>query len=63
MLASDTVDGPLSAALYSLSMRIGKFGKQFTAPELRNTLEGVGFADVVLENTSHYFSLLSGRKP
>jgi hypothetical protein len=44
-------------------MRIGTLGKQFTAPELRSALEGVGFADVSVKNTTHYFSLLSARKP
>jgi hypothetical protein len=30
---------------------------------LRQALEGVGFADVGVQNTSHYFSLLWARKP
>lgn len=63
MLLADTADGPLAPALYSLSMRIGTLGKQFTTPELRGALEGVGFADVTVRNTTQYFSLLSARKP
>jgi acetylserotonin N-methyltransferase len=63
MLLSDAADGPLAPALYSLSMRIGTLGKQFTAPELRVALEQVGFTDVTVQNTTQYFSLLSGRKP
>jgi 3-hydroxy-5-methyl-1-naphthoate 3-O-methyltransferase len=63
MLLSDTADGPLAAALYSLSMRIGTLGKQFTVPELRGALEAVGFTDVAVENTTLYFSLVSARKP
>jgi 3-hydroxy-5-methyl-1-naphthoate 3-O-methyltransferase len=62
MLLSDTADGPLAPALYSLAMRIGTLGKQFTAPELREALEAIGFADVVVQNTTHYFSLVSARK-
>jgi acetylserotonin N-methyltransferase len=63
MLLSDGADGPQAAALYSLSMRIGTLGKQFSVPELREALESVGFADVTVRNTTHYFSLLSATKP
>jgi hypothetical protein len=63
MLLSDGADGPQAAALYSLSMRIGTLGKQFTVPELREALGSVGFANVTLRNTTHYFSLLSATKP
>jgi acetylserotonin N-methyltransferase len=63
MLLADTADGPLASALYSLAMRIGTLGKQFTTPELRAALEGVGFTDVTVRNTTQYFSLLSARKP
>jgi acetylserotonin N-methyltransferase len=63
MLLADNADGPLAPALYSLSMRIGTLGKQFTVPELRGALEGVGFTEVTVRNTTHYFSLLSARKP
>jgi hypothetical protein len=62
MLLSDTADGPMAPALYSLSMRIGTLGKQFTAPELRRALERVGFTDVTVQNTTQYFSLLSACK-
>jgi cyclopropane fatty-acyl-phospholipid synthase-like methyltransferase len=63
MLLSDLADGPIAPALYSLSMRIGTLGKQFTVPELRQALERVGFTHVTVQNTTHYFSLLSARKP
>jgi hypothetical protein len=63
MLLSDGADGPPAAALYSLSMRIGTLGKQFSVPELREALESVGFANVTVRNTTHYFSLLSATKP
>jgi hypothetical protein len=62
MLLSDGGDGPFSPALYSLSMRIGTLGKQFTAPELRQSLEGAGFGDVEVQNTFGDFSLMSARK-
>ncbi len=63
MLLEDGANGPLASALYSLSMRIGTLGKQFTFPELRVALESIGFADVSVANTTHYFSLVSARKP
>jgi acetylserotonin N-methyltransferase len=63
MLLEDGANGPLASALYSLSMRIGTQGKQFSLPELRTALEGVGFTDVDVANTTHYFSLVSARKP
>jgi hypothetical protein len=62
MLLSDVADGPAPSALYSLAMRIGTLGKQFTARELRDALEGVGFTNVTVRNTTHYFSLLSATK-
>ena len=63
MLLEDGGNGPLASALYSLSMRIGTLGKQFSAPELREALESVGFTDVSVANTTHYFSLVSATKP
>ena len=63
MLLEDGANGPLAPALYGLSMRIGTLGKQFTVPELRGVLESLGFTDVAVQNTTHYFSLVSARKP
>jgi acetylserotonin N-methyltransferase len=63
MLLEDGGNGPLASALYSLSMRIGTLGKQFSVPELREALESIGFADVAVTNTTHYFSLVSAQKP
>jgi acetylserotonin N-methyltransferase len=63
MLLEDGANGPLAPALYSLSMRIGTLGKQFSAPELRGALESIGFVGVSVHNTTHYFSLVSARKP
>jgi hypothetical protein len=63
LLLSDAADGPLASALFSLNMRMGTAGKQFTAPELRRALEAVGFQNVSVQNTHGYFSLISARKP
>ena len=63
MLVSDAADGPYGPAMFSLGMRIGTLGKQFSAPELRQALESVGFVDAVVHNTHGYFSLMSARKP
>jgi acetylserotonin N-methyltransferase len=63
MLLGDAADGPLAPALYSLSMRIGTQGKQFTAPELRTALESAGFGRVAVHNTYGDFSVVSGEKP
>ena len=62
MLLNDAGDGPPGPALFSVNMRIGTAGKQFTAPELRAALEQAGFTDVSVQNTYGYFSLMSGRK-
>jgi acetylserotonin N-methyltransferase len=63
MLLEDGANGPLASTLYSLSMRIGTLGKQFSLPELRVALESRGFVDVSVANTTHYFSLVSAHKP
>jgi acetylserotonin N-methyltransferase len=63
MLLEDSGNGPMAAALFSLSMRIGTLGKQFTVTELRESLESLGFGNVTVSNTTQYFSLLSARKP
>lgn len=62
MLLADTGDGPFAPALYSLTMRIGTLGKQFTAPEMRQALESAGFEEVRVRNTFGDFSLMSARK-
>jgi len=63
MLMNDSGDGPFGPALFGLGMRIGTRGKQFTAPELRRDLEAAGFADVFVQNTFGYFSVVIGSKP
>ena len=63
MLLADTADGPLPAALFSMSMLTGNEGKQFTAAELETQLTGVGFAGVTVTPTYGYYSLVAARKP
>jgi ubiquinone/menaquinone biosynthesis C-methylase UbiE len=63
MLMSDAADGPWGPVMFSLNMRVGTAGKQFTAPELRQALERAGFSDVSVQNTYGYFSLTSARRP
>ncbi len=63
MLLNDVGDGPPGPALFSVNMRIGTAGKQFSAPELRRALEGEGFREVSVQNTYAYFSLVSARRP
>jgi acetylserotonin N-methyltransferase len=63
MLMTDAADGPWGPAMFSLNMRVGTMGKQFTGPELREALESVGFRDMSIANTYGHFSLTSARKP
>jgi acetylserotonin N-methyltransferase len=63
MLLNDAGDGPTGPALFSINMRIGTAGKQFTAPEMRGALEDAGFRNVRVQNTYGYFSLMRGVKP
>jgi cyclopropane fatty-acyl-phospholipid synthase-like methyltransferase len=63
MLMTDAADGPWGPAMFSLNMRVGTMGKQFTGPELRRALESVGFRDMSIANTYGHFSLTSARKP
>ncbi|MBV8087024.1 MAG: ubiquinone/menaquinone biosynthesis protein [Chloroflexi bacterium] len=61
-LMGDAADGPLGPVLFSLNMRVGTAGKQFTVPELRAALETAGFDDVSVANTYGWFSLATGWK-
>jgi hypothetical protein len=53
----------LPAALFSLAMLVGNYGKQFSLPELAGLLTGCGFADVRATRTYGYYSLVGARKP
>jgi SAM-dependent methyltransferase len=46
LLVDDTKDGPLDAALMSLSMLVETFGRNYTGAEYRAWLLEAGFADV-----------------
>jgi O-methyltransferase domain len=62
MLLNDTKDGPPIAAAYSVIMLLTA-GRQYTAQELGQLLQDVGFTDVAVNPTSAYFSLVCARKP
>ncbi len=63
ILLVDTKDGPLPAALFSLTMLAGNYGKQFSLGELGELLTSCGFVDVRATQTYAYYSLVSARKP
>lgn len=64
MLMDDDGCGPLPAAAFSLLMLLATRGKQYSLPELREFLEGVGFVDVeAVQTGGGYYSLVSARKP
>lgn len=64
ILMDDALDGPWSAAAFSLMMLTGTLGKQYALPELATILEGAGFVDVRAARTGgSYYSLVSARKP
>ncbi|MBU7013522.1 MAG: class I SAM-dependent methyltransferase [Theionarchaea archaeon] len=63
ILLNDTRDGPLTTALYSLTMMLVHEGRLFTAGELTGLLERHGFEDISIISTHPYCSLVSGRKP
>jgi acetylserotonin N-methyltransferase len=64
ILMDDDGAGPWHAAAFSLLMLIGTLGKQYSLPEFRAILEGVGFTGVEAVRTGGgYYSLVSARKP
>lgn len=62
MLLTETKDGPLVAAYFSMKMMIAAEGKQFTAGELNDLLRQGGFVDVTVTPTYGYFSLVTAVK-
>src|SRR5436305_2096788 len=62
VLLNDTKDGPLVAAAFSMTMLQLK-GKQYTARELAELLQVVGFIGVTVRPTYAYYSLVSASKP
>ena len=63
MLLDDTGDGPIQPIAFSVLMCLGTKGQQFTLAELKEILEGAGFADVGAQRSYGYYSLVTGRKP
>ena len=64
VLMDDDGAGPWHAAAFSLLMLIGTLGKQYSLPELREILGGVGFTGIEAVRTGGgYYSLVSARKP
>jgi acetylserotonin N-methyltransferase len=62
VLLDDTKDGPLLAAAFSMDMFSLK-GKQYTAGELDELLQEVGFTGVTVKPIYAYYSLVSASKP
>jgi 3-hydroxy-5-methyl-1-naphthoate 3-O-methyltransferase len=64
MLMDDDGCGPLPAAAFSMLMLMRTRGRQYSLPELRGFLEGVGFTGVEAFSTGGgYYSLVVARKP
>lgn len=63
MLLNDDKSGPLTAAAFSLIMAMQTGGKQRTAAEISRMLQAVGFDEITVTQTHHYYSLISARKP
>jgi acetylserotonin N-methyltransferase len=63
MLLSDTKDGPLAAAAYSMVMLFVAQGRQRSAREIGKILASAGFAGVTETRTAGGYALLSGTKP
>lgn len=63
ILLNDTRDGPLTSALYSITMMLVHEGRLFTAKELTELIEECGFKNVSVVPTHPYCSLLSAEKP
>ncbi len=62
-LLNDTQDGPLSTALFSLSIVWVNPGKQYSTPEISGFLTEAGFSDLQISPAYGLFSLVSAVKP
>ena len=62
MLLDDDGCGPLTTTSFSLLMLLGTQGQQFTYDEIREILEGAGFADITNVQTASYYSITTGFK-
>ena len=63
MLLDDNGAGPITAASFSMLMLLATQGQQFTPGELKEILEGAGFAQITVTATHPYYSVVSGSKP
>lgn len=62
MLLDEDGAGPVTAASFSMLMLLATQGQQFTAGELKEILEGAGFAHIDVTPTHHYYSVVTGYK-
>jgi acetylserotonin N-methyltransferase len=62
MLLDDSGDGPIQPITFSVLMCLGTKGQQFTFGQLKAILERVGFADVAVQRSYGYYSLVTGFK-
>jgi hypothetical protein len=60
MLLDEDGAGPVTAASFSMLMLLATQGQQFTAGELKEILEGAGFARIEVTPTHHYYSVVTG---
>jgi O-methyltransferase domain/Dimerisation domain len=63
MLLDDDGAGSVTAASFSMLMLLTTQGQQFTSGELKEILEGAGFARIEVMATHPYYSVVSGFKP
>lgn len=63
VVVADPRDCPLPAALFSLAMLAGNYGKRFSLAALDALLTGAGFTKVRAVQTYGDYSLVSARKP
>jgi acetylserotonin N-methyltransferase len=63
MLLDDDAAGPVTAASFSMLMLLATQGQQFTAGELKDILDGAGFAGFEVLATHPYYSVVAASKP
>ena len=62
MLLSENLDGPQTAAAFSVLMLMATRGQQFTFRQLEGLLNAAGFHDVQVQSTHVYYSLVRATK-
>jgi predicted O-methyltransferase YrrM len=63
MLLDESGDSPYPAVAFSFLMAWGTKGQQFTYNQLRDILLAAGFANVKVQRSAGYYSLVTGEKP